>query len=146
MPPIQSSKVFSATKCCDSHQSAWGCPESHMIYLANVCRALSDTECAVCLPADNVLPRIAKLGYNAIQLMAIQEHAYYASFGYHVTNPFAVSSRSGNPEELKVSPITTALHSWHRASHSLKVWPYRSNEGRLVERPSIRPRCRFTRI
>ncbi|CAK0744688.1 1,4-alpha-glucan-branching enzyme, chloroplastic/amyloplastic [Coccomyxa viridis] len=50
---------------------------------------------------DNVLPRIAKLGYNAIQLMAIQEHAYYASFGYHVTNPFAVSSRSGNPEELK---------------------------------------------
>ena len=53
--------------------------------------------------ADNVLPRIAKLGYNAIQLMAIQEHAYYASFGYHVTNPFAVSSRSGNPEMLKVS-------------------------------------------
>ena len=55
------------------------------------------------LLAENVLPRIAKLGYNAIQLMAIQEHAYYASFGYHVTNPFAVSSRSGNPEELKVS-------------------------------------------
>eukprot|EP00951_Prasinocladus_malaysianus_P024553 scaffold212547_cov36-Prasinocladus_malaysianus.AAC.1 len=34
--------------------------------------------------------------------MAVQEHAYYASFGYHVTNPFAVSSRSGTPEELKV--------------------------------------------
>ncbi|CAL5219263.1 g1061 [Coccomyxa viridis] len=50
---------------------------------------------------DNVLPRIAKLGYNAIQLMAVQEHAYYASFGYHVTNPFAASSRSGNPEMLK---------------------------------------------
>ncbi|EIE25420.1 starch branching enzyme [Coccomyxa subellipsoidea C-169] len=50
---------------------------------------------------DNVLPRIAKLGYNAIQLMAVQEHAYYASFGYHVTSPFAVSSRSGTPEELK---------------------------------------------
>ncbi|KAH7615671.1 hypothetical protein Ndes2526B_g09583 [Nannochloris sp. 'desiccata'] len=50
---------------------------------------------------DNVLPRIHKLGYNAIQLMAIQEHAYYGSFGYHVTNPFAVSSRSGTPEELK---------------------------------------------
>ena len=40
--------------------------------------------------ADDVLPRVAALGYNAIQLMAIQEHAYYASFGYHVTNPFAV--------------------------------------------------------
>ena len=52
--------------------------------------------------ADNVLPRISKLGYNAIQLMAVQEHAYYGSFGYHVTSPFAVSSRSGNPEELKV--------------------------------------------
>lgn len=51
--------------------------------------------------ADHVLPRIADLGYNAIQLMAIQEHAYYASFGYHVTNPFAISSRSGAPEELK---------------------------------------------
>jgi 1,4-alpha-glucan branching enzyme len=50
---------------------------------------------------ENVLPRIKKLGYNAIQLMAIQEHAYYGSFGYHVTNPFAVSSRSGTPEELK---------------------------------------------
>lgn len=52
-----------------------------------------------------MLPRIAKLGYNAIQLMAIQEHAYYASFGYHVTNTFAVSSRSGNPEMLKVSTM-----------------------------------------
>lgn len=35
---------------------------------------------------DDVLPRIKKLGYNAVQLMAIQEHSYYASFGYHVTN------------------------------------------------------------
>jgi glycosidase len=34
-------------------------------------------------------------------LVVVQEHAYYASFGYHVTNPFAVSSRSGTPEELK---------------------------------------------
>ena len=51
---------------------------------------------ALCLPcADNVLHRIKTLGYNAIQLMAVQEHAYYGSFGYHVTNPFAVSSRSG---------------------------------------------------
>mmetsp|Transcript_7040 Transcript_7040/g.15465 ORF Transcript_7040/g.15465 Transcript_7040/m.15465 type:complete len:773 (+) Transcript_7040:158-2476(+) len=50
---------------------------------------------------DNVLPRIKAGGYTAIQLMAVQEHAYYASFGYHVTNPFAVSSRSGTPEELK---------------------------------------------
>ena len=50
---------------------------------------------------DDVLPRIRKLGYNAIQIMAIQEHAYYGSFGYHVTNFFAASSRCGTPDELK---------------------------------------------
>lgn len=50
---------------------------------------------------DNILPRIVKQGYNAIQLMAIMEHAYYASFGYQVTSFFAASSRYGNPEGLK---------------------------------------------
>ena len=49
----------------------------------------------------NVLPRIAADGYNAIQIMAIQEHPYYGSFGYHVSNFFAASSRFGTPEELK---------------------------------------------
>uniref|UniRef100_A0A1D1Y9U8 1,4-alpha-glucan branching enzyme n=1 Tax=Anthurium amnicola TaxID=1678845 RepID=A0A1D1Y9U8_9ARAE len=49
---------------------------------------------------DNVLKRIKYLGYNAIQLMAIMEHAYYASFGYQVTSFFAVSSRYGTPEAL----------------------------------------------
>uniref|UniRef100_A0A672SZ93 1,4-alpha-glucan branching enzyme n=1 Tax=Sinocyclocheilus grahami TaxID=75366 RepID=A0A672SZ93_SINGR len=49
----------------------------------------------------NVLPRIKDLGYNCIQLMAIMEHAYYASFGYQVTSFFAASSRCGTPEELK---------------------------------------------
>lgn len=48
-----------------------------------------------------VLPRIAKAGYNCIQLMAIQEHPYYGSFGYHVSNFFAASSRFGTPDELK---------------------------------------------
>ncbi|CAL5027661.1 unnamed protein product [Urochloa decumbens] len=50
---------------------------------------------------DEVLPRIKRLGYNAVQIMAIQEHSYYASFGYHVTNFFAPSSRFGTPEDLK---------------------------------------------
>lgn len=49
----------------------------------------------------NILPRIKALGYNAVQLMAIMEHPYYASFGYHVSNFFAVSSRFGTPEALK---------------------------------------------
>ncbi len=50
---------------------------------------------------ENVLPRIHSLGYNAVQLMAVQEHPYYGSFGYHVSNMFAVSSRFGTPEQLK---------------------------------------------
>ena len=50
---------------------------------------------------DHILPRIQKLGYNAIQIMAIMEHPYYASFGYQVTNFFAPSSRFGMPEDLK---------------------------------------------
>lgn len=49
----------------------------------------------------NILPRIASLGYNAIQLMAVMEHPYYGSFGYHVSNFYAVSSRFGTPEDLK---------------------------------------------
>ena len=50
---------------------------------------------------DNVLPRIAADGYNCIQIMAIQEHPYYGSFGYHVSSFFAPSSRFGTPDDLK---------------------------------------------
>ena len=50
---------------------------------------------------ENVLPRVKALGYNTLQIMAIMEHPYYASFGYQVTNFFAASSRFGRPEELK---------------------------------------------
>lgn len=50
---------------------------------------------------DKILPRIADLGYNAIQLMAIMEHPYYGSFGYHVSSFYAVASRFGTPDELK---------------------------------------------
>lgn len=48
-----------------------------------------------------VLPRIAALGYNMIQIMGIQEHPYYGSFGYQVSNFYAVSSRFGTPDDLK---------------------------------------------
>lgn len=50
---------------------------------------------------ENVLPRVKENGYNAIQIMAIQEHPYYGSFGYHVSSFFAPSSRNGTPEELR---------------------------------------------
>ncbi|MGN0855587.1 MAG: alpha amylase C-terminal domain-containing protein [Kiritimatiellia bacterium] len=56
---------------------------------------------------DDVLPRIKRAGYNTVQLMAIMEHPYYGSFGYHVSSFFAASSRFGTPNELK-SLIDTA--------------------------------------
>ncbi|HZT43880.1 MAG TPA: alpha-amylase family glycosyl hydrolase [Chthonomonadaceae bacterium] len=56
----------------------------------------------------NILPRIASLGYNAVQLMAVMEHPYYGSFGYHVSNFYAVSSRFGTPEDLKA--LVDAAH------------------------------------
>lgn len=51
--------------------------------------------------AGTVLPRIKEDGYNVVQLMAVAEHPYYGSFGYHVSNFFAPSSRFGTPEDLK---------------------------------------------
>ncbi|OLL22192.1 1,4-alpha-glucan-branching enzyme [Neolecta irregularis DAH-3] len=77
-------------------------PLSAKIYEAHV--GISTSEYRVGTYSEftkNVLPRISKLGYNVIQLMAIMEHAYYASFGYQVTNYFAVSSRYGTPDQLK---------------------------------------------
>jgi 1,4-alpha-glucan branching enzyme len=50
---------------------------------------------------ENILPRVKKAGYNVIQFMAIPEHPYYGSFGYHISSFFAPSSRFGTPEELK---------------------------------------------
>ncbi len=73
-----------------------------LIYEAHI--GMSDEKPRVSLYAEftkNVLPRIVKDGYNTVQLMAIQEHPYYGSFGYHVSNFFAASSRFGSPEELK---------------------------------------------
>ena len=74
---------------------------------------------------EEVLPRIKKLGYNTIQMMAIQEHPYYGSFGYHVSNFFAPTSRFGTPDELRdlineahnlgLSVIMDVVHS-----HSVK--------------------------
>ncbi len=56
-----------------------------------------------------ILPRVKELGYNTIQVMAIMEHPYYASFGYQVTNFFAASSRFGSAEDLK--KLVNTAHS-----------------------------------
>ncbi|KAG8377283.1 hypothetical protein BUALT_Bualt08G0013200 [Buddleja alternifolia] len=77
-------------------------PEAPRIYEAHVGMSGSEPRVNTYREfADDVLPRIRANNYNTIQLMAVMEHSYYASFGYHVTNFFAVSSRSGNPEDLK---------------------------------------------
>ncbi len=78
---------------------------------------------------DNVLPRIKKAGYNTIQLMAVQEHAYYGSFGYQVSSFFAPSSRFGSPEDLKelvdaahgegIRVVMDIVHS-HAASNEIE--------------------------
>jgi 1,4-alpha-glucan branching enzyme len=77
-------------------------PTSALIYEAHVGMA-QDREGVgtYCEFRQNMLPRIAAAGYNTIQLMAILEHPYYGSFGYHVSNFFAASSRFGTPDELK---------------------------------------------
>lgn len=74
---------------------------------------------------EKILPRVAQAGYNCIQVMAIQEHPYYGSFGYHVSNFFAASSRFGTPDELK--ELIDAAHALGIAvimdivhSHSVK--------------------------
>ena len=50
---------------------------------------------------ENVLPRVKALGYDTLQIMALQEHPYYGSFGYQVSSFYALSSRFGTPEEFK---------------------------------------------
>ncbi|KPI35907.1 1,4-alpha-glucan-branching enzyme [Cyphellophora attinorum] len=77
-------------------------PHSVRIYEAHV--GISSPEPKVASYKEfthNMLPRIKHLGYNVIQLMAVMEHAYYASFGYQINNFFAASSRYGTPEDLK---------------------------------------------
>lgn len=51
--------------------------------------------------ADTLLPHIKEKHYNCIQILGIQEHSYYASFGYQVTSFFAPSSRYGSPDDFR---------------------------------------------
>lgn len=97
-----------------------------LIYEAHVGMASEEEKVASFSEFEqNVLPHVKALGYNTIQLMAVQEHPYYGSFGYHVSNFFAVSSRFGTPEELK--QLINAAHEMGIAvimdivhSHSVK--------------------------
>lgn len=97
-------------------------PKTPLIYEAHIGMSSENPEISSYLAfKENVLPRIKLLGYNTIQLMAIQEHPYYGSFGYQVSNFFAPSSRFGTPEELmelidsahqlEISVILDIVHS-----------------------------------
>lgn len=100
-------KVFSAQVWCPEHPYHWQHPHPKaaphpLIYEAHIGMSTEHQRVSTFIEFRlYVLPRIAALGYNTIQLMAIQEHPYYGSFGYQVANFFAVSSRFGTPEELK---------------------------------------------
>ena len=100
-------KVFSAQVWYPDHPYHWQHPRPKaaphpLIYEAHIGMSTEHQRVSTFVEFRlYVLPRIATLGYNTIQLMAIQEHPYYGSFGYQVANFFAVSSRFGTPEELK---------------------------------------------
>lgn len=77
-------------------------PTNLKIYETHVGMATKEQRIGTYLEfARDIIPYIADMGYNAIQVMAVMEHTYYASFGYQVTNFYAASSRFGTPEELK---------------------------------------------
>lgn len=77
-------------------------PITPLIYEAHVGMATEEYKVGTYSEfTQKILPIIKKAGYNTVQLMAIQEHPYYGSFGYHVSSFFAASSRFGTPEELK---------------------------------------------
>lgn len=103
-------KVFSGQHWAPEHDFKWEdksftsikAKEMPLIYEAHIGMAQEREGVGTYKEFETqVLPRIHKLGYNTIQLMAIAEHPYYGSFGYHVSNYFAPSSRFGTPEELK---------------------------------------------
>jgi len=80
----------------------WSPPDPIFVYEVHVGMAQEEEKIGSYREfTTRILPRIAVTGYNTLQLMAIQEHPYYGSFGYQVSNFFAASSRFGTPEDLK---------------------------------------------
>jgi 1,4-alpha-glucan branching enzyme len=77
-------------------------PGAPLIYEVHIGMATEEGRVGSCVEfVEQVLPRVVAAGYNTLQIMAIPEHPYYGSFGYHVSSFFAASSRFGTPEEFK---------------------------------------------
>jgi 1,4-alpha-glucan branching enzyme len=125
-------KIFSSQVWSPSEPYKWQIEDFHpsskapVIYETHVGMATQEEKTGTYREfTRNVIPYIAAAGYNTIQLMAIQEHPFYGSFGYHVSSFFAASSRFGSPEDLK-ELIDTAHASGLRVimdlvhSHSVK--------------------------
>ncbi len=109
-----STKLFSACVWAPPRPYRWKHTQplkpskSRFIYEAHVGMASEEGRVATYAEfRDHMLPRIAAAGYDTVQLMAIMEHPYYGSFGYHVSSFFAASSRFGTPDDLK-SLVDTA--------------------------------------
>ena len=99
---IFSAQVWQPEQAYEWQHTAPPRPEVPFIYEAHIGMAVEEGRVGTYREfEEQMLPRIQSLGYNTIQLMAIQEHPYYGSFGYHVANFYAPSSRFGTPEELK---------------------------------------------
>lgn len=98
-------KIFSAQVWISEYQWKHNSPKkinNPLIYEAHIGMASEYESVSTYVHfREKMLPYISLMGYNTVQLMAIQEHPYYGSFGYQVANFFAPSSRFGTPEELK---------------------------------------------
>jgi 1,4-alpha-glucan branching enzyme len=104
----EKTKIFNAQVWQPEEKYSWRCKNfassfpAPVIYEAHIGMATSQEKIGTYREfTENVLPVIINSGYNTIQLMAIQEHPFYGSFGYHVSSFFAASSRFGSPEDLK---------------------------------------------
>jgi len=104
----EETKIFNAQVWQPDEMYIWNSQISNaplhapVIYEAHIGMAASEEKTGTYREfTEKVIPVIIKSGYNTIQLMAIQEHPFYGSFGYHVSSFFAASSRFGTPEDLK---------------------------------------------
>ncbi|MCF8067044.1 MAG: alpha amylase C-terminal domain-containing protein [Desulfobacterales bacterium] len=130
------SHIFNAQVWCPPRPYIWNCPdfkapdEPLLIYEAHVGMAQEEARVGSYREfAEQIIPKIVDAGYNALQLMAIQEHPYYGSFGYQVSSFFAASSRFGTPEDLMflidtahmegLSVIVDLIHS-HAVSNEVE--------------------------
>jgi 1,4-alpha-glucan branching enzyme len=104
----QRTKIFNAQVWYPESAYQWRCQdfkrpdEAPLIYEVHVGMAQEEEKIGSYQEfSEKILARVIAAGYNTLQLMAIQEHPYYGSFGYQVSNFFAASSRYGSPDDLK---------------------------------------------